>query len=242
VVNKYLLRALYLNSFVQEIDYFSRSLNQKILPAFNDIDEEAKRVEVEAYERLSQVGNPEWFDPADIAEDVYHAGVDFAIMASGIVQGITNMFAAGLYHLFEQQFLKFHRKELLLPKEENEPSLLNLKEAQERLLRDYQIDIRTFESWSKLDELRLVSNCVKHADGPSCQQLKDKRLDLFVYPSSGKDESEMAFAVSAQVFQPLAGEGLYISVEEFNKYVEAVKQFWNELGKAFDLFVYKTSV
>jgi hypothetical protein len=36
------------------------------------------------------------------------------------------------------------------------------------------------------------------------------------------------------VLQPLAGQDVYISPEEFAKYVEAVKMFWEELATAFD--------
>ena len=55
VVNKYWLRAIYLNGFTQQIDYFARSLSEKVLPAFNDLQEEADRVEQEAYDRLASL-------------------------------------------------------------------------------------------------------------------------------------------------------------------------------------------
>jgi hypothetical protein len=51
------------------------------------------------------------------------------------------------------------------------------------------------------------------------------------------DKSSYEWSIG-QVFQPLAGEGLYVSLAEFKKYVEAVKGFWNVLGNAFDQLKY----
>ena len=241
MIYKQTLRWLYLDEFCREIDYFAKSLSEKVLPAFKDIEEEAKKVQEETYERLSNIGNPEWFDPADIADDVYHAGVDFYILADGIVQGIINMFTAGLYHLFEQQFLKLHRQELLMPYgEENEPSLLTLDEAQRRLLTEYKVDVSAFSTWSKICELKLVANCIKHADGPSCEKLKTIRPDLFIHQSM-KGEKDKTGSVESMgpVYQPLAGEGLYIGLDDFKIYVGVVKEFWKEFGNAFDQLKYE---
>lgn len=240
VVNKYFLREMYVNDFVQQIDYLGRSLSEKILPAFNDIEEEARNTQQEAYARLSKLYDPESIDPEKIADTAYHAGVNFYIMAQGIVQGITNMFCVGLRHLFEQQLLKFHRRDLLFIGEDNDPSLVNLTEARRRLLDHYRIDITAFRSWEKIDELRLVANCVKHADGPSCEELKGRRRNLFTPPSMRHDTGETAVSFVGQVFQPLAGEDIFISLDEFREYVGAVRAFWQEFAEAFDRFEYKS--
>lgn len=240
VVNKYFLREMYLNDFVQQIDYLARSLSEKVLPAFNDIEEEAHNTQREAYERLSKISDPEWVDPAKIADTAYHAGVNFYIMAQGIVQGIKNMFCAGLYHLFEQQLLKFHRRELLYRPEEDNIKLMTVEEARNRLFEGYGIDITTFSSWGKIVELKLVANCTKHADGPSCEKLKERRTDLFTPPSMRDDTGKWPLSFVGQVFQPLAGEDLYIGLDEFREYVAAVGAFWHEFGEAFDRFEYKS--
>lgn len=236
MIYKQTLWWLYLDEFVKEINYFTKSLIEKVLPAFNNIEEEAEKVKAETYERLSSIGNPEWFDPADIAEDVLHAEVDFYILADGIVQGITNMFTAGLYHLFEQQFLKLHRQELLMPYgQENEPSLLTLDEAQKRLIAEYKIDVSAFSTWSKICELKLVANCIKHADGPSCEKLKIIRPDLLIHQSMKEEKDKTGFAGSmGPVYQPLAGEGLYVRLDDFKIYIGVVIEFWKEFAEAFD--------
>jgi hypothetical protein len=39
------------------------------------------------------------------------------------------------------------------------------------------------DDWARIDELRLVANSVKHAEGPSAQQLRELRADLFQNPA-----------------------------------------------------------
>jgi len=231
MLSKYNLRWLYTSDFISTIDYYAKSLHTKVLPAFDDIAEEADRVEKETANRLSHC------DPADIAEHVRDAGVDFTLMAHGVVQGIVNMFTAGLHHLFEQQLLWLYRQELLVEWFRAVPpsALLTVQQARKRLLQDYQIDIEAFTSWSKLEELRLVANVVKHTDGPSCDALKQKRPDLFIHPTMKDDTPPDDPTVRrSPVYQPLSGEDIYISPEEFTRFVEATKKFWQERADAVD--------
>jgi hypothetical protein len=141
VVDKYHFRWMYVNDFILTVDYFAKTLNQKVLPAFDSIWEEARQAAEQAYERASRFFDPEKDDPADYAEVASNTEIDFAIMASGMMQGITNLFAAGLYHLFEQWLLKFHRRELLYMGEDDDLSLISWKEAKRRLLDVYKIQI-----------------------------------------------------------------------------------------------------
>jgi hypothetical protein len=234
MLQKHVFRWFYISDFIQIIDYYTKSLSGKVLPAFDDISEEADKVVAEAYHRLASLSDPEWFDPGDIVEDVNNAGLEFYMMAHGVKQGIINMFTAGLYHLFEQQLLRFHREQLLEPEEKSCTKLFSCDEAQQRLLENYRIDISTFPSWNKIQELRLVANTVKHADGPSCTKLKQIRPDLFIRPYQGNESPWPVEVAHRQVVQPLAGKDLYITLDEFTKYVDATKQVWEELANAVD--------
>lgn len=234
-VNKYHFRWMYVHDFKTTVDYFAKILNKKVIPGFDDISEEADAVEREAYERLGMSFDPENDDPADSAEAAHDAGISFYIMADGMKQGVTNLFAAGLYHLFEQWFFQFHRRELLWPPEDADMSLVKWGIANERLLKYYGINIEKFTSWSKVNELRLLANTVKHAGGGSCEELKGLRPDLFISPHLEKDGYAIDLVKVREVYHPLAGQDLYVSVEDFAKYVDVVKQFWDELANAFDV-------
>jgi hypothetical protein len=79
-------------------------------------------------------------DPSVFAEAARDMGVEHYLLLSGIRQGIVNLFATALYHLFEQQLMLFHRRELLQPAEENDASQFNV-EALKRHLRRRNIDV-----------------------------------------------------------------------------------------------------
>jgi hypothetical protein len=149
----------------------------------------------------------------------------------GTLQGVINLFAAGLFHLLEQQLLLFHRQELLSIGEKNNMNLLNFVEAKNRLL-THGINIENFESWLRIDELRLVANTVKYADGSSAQKLKSRRPDLFLRSiTSSIINSTITLG---PVFTPLTGDSVYITQSEFKKYVSSVNKFWGEMCVALE--------
>ena len=209
-------------NFLAGIDYYARCLEKKIIPAFDSIEKEADEIEREAFKNPSEYIDPEFYDPADAAEDAFEKGLEYYEWMKDMLQGITNLFTAGLYHLFEQQLLLFHCQELLDLSEKNNIKLLNLTEAKDRLFK-HGIIIENFNSWSKINELRIVANTVKHADGSSAQKLKSKRPDLFSRTTNPLFITPPT--IPGPLRTPLTGDSLYITQNEFNKFIAAVKEF-----------------
>lgn len=218
-------------NFIPGIDFFARCMEEKIVPAFDSIDKEADEVERKAFESPSVYIDPEYYDPADAAENAFEKGLEYYEWMTGMLQGVINLFVAGLYHLFEQQLLLFHRQELLRLDEKNNINLLHLKEAKGRLS-THGIIVEKFYSWSKINELRIVANTVKHADGSSAEELKSKRPDFFSRSSNSPVIG--SFAVLGPVLTPLTGDSVYITQIEFKKYVNSVKEFWSEMCTALE--------
>ena len=46
----------------------------------------------------------------------------------------------------------------------------------------HEIDVERFKSWPKVEELNRLADAIKHADGWSCERLKELRPDLFCHP------------------------------------------------------------
>ena len=92
------------------------------------------------------------------------------------------------------------------------------------------IDIKNFACWSKIDELRLVANTVKHAEGPSSDRLREIRSDMFINPLFSQDPFPLQGFDS--VFQPLVGDDLYVSLQDIKDYRDHLVQFWQELAAA----------
>jgi hypothetical protein len=204
------------------------TLRDRLLPAFSNVEAEAKKKAEEEYDRLGSLPARENIDIADLAEKAFDAGLAHYQMMSGLRQGLQNMFAAALYHLFEQQVMLFHRREVLDLAEAEDTKLFRQSVFRDRLLR-YAIDVKSFMSWPLIDELRLVANTVKHAEGDSAMELHSNRPELFVDPSL----AGMPFGDSKRlyrVFQPVMGEDIYVSLDDIGRYANAVEQFWSELS------------
>ena len=216
--------------FIPLIDAFSDCLKKRVLPSFDKLEQEADQVANETWNRLGSHAT-ENTDPADLADSAFQKGLEFYQTMTEMIQGIRNLFAVGLYHLFEQQVLYFHRSELLDFGEENDPKLFKTKEAFERLAA-HGIAIDQFRSWDKVRELQTLANAIKHADGPSCEALKELRPDLFCHPDAR--DLGPTYLPGVKVFQPLGGEAIYVTDEAFDGYVAAAKEFWNELAAVLE--------
>jgi hypothetical protein len=213
---------------IPHFEHLEKTFTQRILPTFETVESEAEQVSNKKWEQLiHQPGDPDE-DLSDLAEEALEEGISYYITMMGIRQGLLNIFAVGIWHLFEQELLFIHRKELLLPQEENNAELFKLSEIKRRL-KQTGIDIEKFRSWNKLEELRLVANTVKHADGISATQLKKRRPNMFIPPEERDDPFWGHIPPPTQIFKPLAGEDLYLTPGEIKSYFQAVKDFWDEL-------------
>lgn len=90
-----------------------------------------------------------------------------------------------------------------------------------------------FKSWAKVEELNRLADAIKHADGWSCERLKELRPDLFCHPDAGELGAPIDLP-RLKVFQPLGGENIYVTDKAFDEYVAAVKGFWGELAEALE--------
>ncbi|MEW6770266.1 MAG: hypothetical protein AB1330_02620 [Bacillota bacterium] len=197
--------------------------NRRILSAFEGLEEEARRIREKEWERLiSQPADPEGdTDLSDLAEAAQEVATSHYISLKEIQQGIINLSTVHIYHLFEQELLFIFRNEAL-PHPPSDPKLPEVV----NWFKSSGIELESFRSWPNLDELRLVANVVKHADGPSANKLRSLRPDMFVPP---EDDFLRKLPPPTCVFRPLVGEDLYVTTDEINLYFGAVEDFWREL-------------
>jgi hypothetical protein len=219
------------SEFVPQLRAMVDVLEKRLLPAFAGIEEEAERVSEEAWDAFMSSPGTGDEDPADFADAAEQAGVSHYMLLDGIRQGMVNLFAAALYHAFEQQVMVFLRDEVLAPVEKNDARLFQISELQKRL-KAAGVDIAALPSWPTIDELRLVANTVKHAEGNSARQLHALRPELFEHPNVNLGPAFRS--ATPRVFQPLAGEDLYVSLRDVQQYRDALIRFWTELGEAME--------
>lgn len=168
-------------------------------------------------------------EPADFSDAARDAGVAHYSMVTGIKQGVINMFAAGLFHAYEQQLFFFYREELLGNEEKDSKTQLNMERVK-KLLLDKGIQITDFESWPVVQELRLVANTAKHAEGGSADQLRKVRPDLFEDPRRKEFGFQNWQSSTRTIYLPMMGEDLYVQLQDLFKYRTALVRFWIELG------------
>lgn len=140
-----------------------------------------------------------------------------------------NLFAVGLHHLVEQQQLSFLRRELVPWGEELDPSQVRVSEFKRRL-RKSSIDIASYPCWTKMTELKLVANAVKHAEGDSAERLRSARPDIFTEPSIRHKQELVEWGPTRRLFSPLSGDDLYVAESDIGAYFNAAEDFWKALA------------
>src|SRR5260370_28729893 len=136
---------------------YNEDIFRDILKAFDNLQE---RADEQANEFCNNYPGDEYTDPGDVADWAQdHSYAWWETMVS-LRQSMLNLLAAGLYHLIEQQL-----------------GALSLDCAYERVrdtkldvvktwyMTNLGIDLSSLEPWAKIDELRLIANSVKHAEG-----------------------------------------------------------------------------
>ena len=207
--------------FISAIDLFANHF-ERALPSEEEISDLAERAQKEATRRLEGWATEDT-DPADLYEQAFDAGLEMYQGLKRMRQGIRNLFAVGLYHLFEQQIFELHR----LCLEWGFKGRVTVGRAGGSLKRQFDIDIRLLSDWPELETLRLVANCAKHAEGTpvdSCAKLRGLRPEFFTRPEVDPNY------VYPEALQPLVGDGLYVSDEQLRRFVAAMKYFWTDLG------------
>src|SRR5690242_11614023 len=164
------------------IEVFRDHAVEQLLSLFKDLDARSNKVAKEEFERLGAqpVGEYGDVDMADLAEEAHDAGLAFYETMSGLRQTTINLFAAGLFHLLEQHLADLcHDRSFTV----DPPKESKLKELARWYSAHFDLDLSALASWNLVDELRLVANVVKHAEGKSAEQLRLRRADLFEHPA-----------------------------------------------------------
>ena len=209
-------------------------LEQRLLPTFDGIDAEAEALEERTYnDLLSMPFDPDSVDESMLAESAFEAGYEHYSGMSAVRQALINSFAPLLYHTWEQQLLAFHRKEVLHPREELDNRLLQMKVLQKRLL-DKRFDITALSTWSTIDELRLVANTVKHADGESADQLKARQPKFFDPQHASGKIAHIPLRYTPRVYRPMSGEDLYLTLDDLQTYGRATINFWDQFANGLE--------
>ncbi len=201
------------------------------LGGYADIGERAEQVANQAFEEMGSVaagGEDSHADLGDIAEAAGERGQLYYEMMTGMRQATINLHTAGLFHLLEQQLgnLIHQVRHSEHPSRLGVPPRSNLHAYANWIRDEMGLDLRSLLQWAAVEELGLVANATKHAEGQSEGQLRGLRPDLFVHPlvADMRPPGQQSFFFEP-LRLPLAGDGLYVTEAVFGEYATAVFEF-----------------
>lgn len=181
--------------------------------------------------RLGSMPATNEVNPADLAKDAQLAGLAYYEAMIAARQTMLNTMAQTLYHLFEQQIIAFYRHHLLDPKEEF-TNTFTQKEAIKQIKESLGVDCKRLNRYSKIMELRLVANTVKHAEGGASSQLQKIRPEMFINPCIRGDPITLS-SWKNPTYMPCAGQDFFVTTNDLRDYFDAVYGFWKQMADQF---------
>lgn len=187
------------------VERFVSCIENTLLPPFRDLETRAHAVSEEYFHNED---SSNFTDPEDFADVAWAKGLEWFQETEAIRQGVVNLLSAGLYHLVEYQIRSCGALAVL-----------------------GWTDTKALPSGNVINELRLVANVVKHADGKSADALRKISPDLFVYPAlAGYNLPPLTKLLGS----PLSGMGLYVSEARLQLYCRAAISIFEELAQQLD--------
>jgi hypothetical protein len=215
---------------------FRKYIFRDVLPAFGNLDKRAEEVANEYFNLIGSqpAGEDCDIDMADVAEAAHSRSLSWYEMMTSLRQSMLNLLAAGLFHLAEQQLAMVCRDAGFTMEPPRDTKLEEIKKWHAAHL---HLDLETLPSWHLIDELRLVANAVKHAEGSATRQLRRLRPELFSNPDFEEIYKEFEEhgieRTMRHVSTPLSGEEFFVSEKLLKAYADAAESFFIEIAAHF---------
>jgi hypothetical protein len=219
------------HEFLPPIRSYSELLLQRVLPIFDDLDGEAKRVEQEV---LSWPWEESNYDEA------FQTARELSVEQVWEFMELRSVFLAtgvsGLHHLFEKQVYKHLNRELRCGNAINDWNIVSI--IFEKLKNKVGFDVPCTDlkdriSEKNIQELRLVANAIKHGEGRSLKKLKKMSA-----PVVSNERLEEDCDVGPR---SILGVDISINSEYLIRYTYAITKFWEISGTYWTLYsdIYK---
>ncbi len=218
-------------TFLSELEWGKRFVIDHMISSMPTGEREAQIAVQEINETYTCDEND---DPSYIAEMKEDRRTEILLRFESIRQSAINMSSVMLWHLLEQQILEFYMKTVLSPDEERlvrygedkkmRYSSLYIVEMLRRL-RENGLDIEFCPSWSKVEELRMLANALKHGIGRSSDKLNSIRPDLFIIDEL-LQAKDCGFERSSHIRRPAGGDGIYVRESDVVDYFDAAINLW----------------
>ena len=159
---------------IRPVIAFREYVFRDVIPQFCNLNQRADQIGVEFYDRaITQPVDEDCDgDTSQFAEDAHDHALSWYEMMRSLRQTMLNLLAAGLFHLAEQQLASLGQNAGF---ENRQPKSTKLQHVVEWYKSVLLLDLNTLKDWPLIEELRLVTNTAKHAEGKSSKKLKTLR-------------------------------------------------------------------
>lgn len=193
--------------------YFDRTKIQ-----FENIEEEADECASTFYDEFPCT---EDVDPSTVADWATEHGIEMYETLSIMKSNHLLMTISMLYHIWEQQLIKFTTRELHHYLEFD--TSLAYSDVQ-KIFELHGVSITDTKSWKKIRELKLLVNTIKHGEGDSAERLRKIRPDFFkIDVIKEKDTLKLYGTVLLDEYS------LQVKESDLHDYIAATRQFWDEM-------------
>ncbi len=150
----------------EEINNFEQNIFERLLPCFDEIEQEAKKKKKDFLERKFKNFDPDFDDEGIIEEDAYFVEVNHVLLEEELKNNFIKSSLVSLYHLLECQNQRIF-------------ACYKYNDLQKVLLSEQKYDMSKCSNWNILDnELRVLANAIKHgSSSKAMQNVPKKYLD-----------------------------------------------------------------
>lgn len=212
---------------------FGQYVMEDVEPIFENLAERANAIATLEFKRIGEqpAGEDCDGDMSVAAESAQDKGQIFYDTMVSIRQTSLNLFAAGLFHLLEQQLANLCRDCAF---EMPPPRDTKLSEVATWYRNNFNLNLSNLSAWPKIQQLRLLANSVKHGEGTSTEELRAIRPDLFQNPDLREFAQDFPVIYTAQsVRLPLAGEDIFVTTEVFSEFIAAANSLFADIAEYF---------
>lgn len=195
----------------EELNIFEDNFRDRLLASFKNIQDQAKVKRFDYLQKRNSTFCSNYDDEAEIEENAFFHESNFTNLHEEFKNDFVNISAVWLYHIFERRFKRMfdcRRGNYRLNDILSQSNLVNPNYEFEKCQ-----NFRTINN-----ELRLVSNAIKHGEGRSFDQLVKE------YPKM----------VVVNKLISLADAKIQVGEDDIHRYILAMRTFWRKVLKSQD--------
>lgn len=207
-----------IDKFISEIDFTYKTYINNIKNIFDTPKNEADKYVIYLQE------NPQELDslyPDDAELEIQSKGQTRYYFVMNMKYRNLAIYINLIYQMLEQfliSFFQFQQRFNLNDKDIKKETFRSLDQCANLLKKYFNLDIKQFDNYNKINELRLLQNVLKHSEGESKEQLLKIRPDYFI-------ENNNVFTIYNNT---IIDSTLNITDEDLKEYIDSIKNFLKE--------------